>query len=177
MALCSLCSASPVQYNTAVPCQGTTATQTINWGKQLHSTQKFWSCTNGWKWQNKHRKCNSIFAGDHMLRMSWETGREKGKMHTGIENVKIICHRNPKKKDAVQNRDNLLFGKNRQEDTIWKRNYWGLRYLHLSKTVLELYFCKRHFKITQICSCLQWKLPLESKPAKPKLPRVECGWI
>lgn len=39
-------------------------------------------------------------------------------MHTGIENVKIICHRNPKKKDPVQNRDNLLFGKNRQEDTI-----------------------------------------------------------
>lgn len=39
-------------------------------------------------------------ARDCILRMSRETGREKGKMHTVIENVKITCHRKPKKKKS-----------------------------------------------------------------------------
>lgn len=43
-----------------------------------------------------------------MLRMSWETGREKGKMHKGIENVKIISHRNPKGK-KIQFRTEIIY--------------------------------------------------------------------
>lgn len=67
----------------------------------------------------KRSRENAIvsLAEYHILRMRWETGREKGKLHTVIENVKIICHRNKKKKE-IQNRDNLPFGKNRQEATI-----------------------------------------------------------
>lgn len=58
-------------------------------------------------------------AGYHILRMRWETGREKGKLHTVIENVKIISHKNKmKKRNPDQNRDNLPFGKNRQEAAI-----------------------------------------------------------
>lgn len=49
------------------------------------------------------------------MRMSWETGREKGKLQTVIENVMIIQHIKQKKKNPVLNRDNVSFGKNRQE--------------------------------------------------------------
>lgn len=49
----------------------------------------------------KRSRENAIvsLAEYHILRMRWETGREKGKLHTVIENVKIICHRNKKKKE------------------------------------------------------------------------------
>lgn len=82
------CSASPVQYNTVMPCQGTTATQTINWGKHLHSanTQKFWSCTSGWKWQNKHSKCSSIIGW--ISHSEDEMGNRKRKRQTAYSNRK-----------------------------------------------------------------------------------------
>lgn len=47
-------------------------------------------------------------AGYHILRMRWETGREKGKLHTVIENVKIISHKNKKKKE-IQTRTEIIY--------------------------------------------------------------------
>lgn len=47
-------------------------------------------------------------AGYHIRRMRWETGREKGKLHTVIENVKIISHKNKKKKE-IQTRTEIIY--------------------------------------------------------------------
>lgn len=47
-------------------------------------------------------------AGYPILRMRWETGREKGKLHTIIENVKIISHKNKMKKE-IQTRTEIIY--------------------------------------------------------------------
>jgi len=44
------------------------------------------------------------------MRMGWETGREKGKLQTVVENVKIIQHiKQKKKKSSSEQRECIIW--------------------------------------------------------------------